>query len=435
MTNTDERYNCALNLYNKLEELFKTSQIAQKFFEIPVLNEYRYISRALVDYNLTMEIELKEKAISKLEVGIAAAYNDIMDSIVLAIKSSIQGLKNNFPNVNASNILEKFEYKKVAEAIVLAEQTIVDSRGDRISRLDKYYEFSAKDEYKLLINFCTYLNLIEYLFDIESNQTVSDSEKNIFESVYKAFENPTGTYPHFELHYQPKYDNKKCMIGAEALIRLRVTENDLIPPGAFLEAIHQARLENKLDRWVLETTAKDLNEFKDLLPSNFDIAINVNPSTISDYEYISIFNTTIRENAIEDILSIEIIENWNEENGDHIQAHYRLAELNEKTKIAIDDFGTGTTMLEYIVMISNLNTIKIDKILIDKLETKNKEKALKLISGITKLAEESGLKVTAEGIETDRQFEMLSEIGIDFYQGFKLSYPLTLNDFIQKINS
>lgn len=432
-----KKYEDTLKIYNKLEKLFKASQIVQGVFEIPVLNEYRYISRALVDYNLTNEDAEKQKSLSKLEVAIAAAYNDIIDSILMTIKFTINRLKNENPLINATEILEEYNYKEVAHAINKAETVVINSRGTREKRLQEYEVFSNSKDYDLLINFCINLHLIEYQFDLAANQAKNSAESTMLHNVYEAFNNKNSDpgHPIFELWYQPKCSQDRQIIGAEALIRLRIN-GKVLSPIAFLGAINQSRLEKLLDIWVLENAAKTISEYKEKFPLNFDIAINVTPTTIADYQFIELFNHTIKENQIEENLSIEIVETWNNEQDDeHIKAHYRLGEINDKTKIAIDDFGSGSTMLEYIVMISNLDMIKIDKILTDKLETKNKEKAKQLISGIIELARKTNLEVIVEGVETEGQFEILKGLGVQKFQGYLFYKPMDLTEFLGLIVS
>lgn len=433
----ENKFKAALNTYNKLEALFKISQFVKKLFQIPVLNEYRYISRALVDYHQAENIDEKSKAVSKLEVAIAAAYNDILDSIVMSINSIISELKNNYPHVDSHEILNKYDYKNILNAIIKSEKIISDSRSDRSKRFKNYEEFSNSKEYTTLVEFSRFLTLIEYEFQEAANISDYGLKLNILNKIHESFKNfhmgEKDALPRFELYYQPKYGTNKKIIGAEALVRLRLSNNLVLSPIHFMDDINQADLLEELDVLVLKIAAETINEIKKILPENFQISINVSPSTIDGYTYIEVFNQIIREYKIENFLSLEIIESWNHSKDENIKAHYKLGNLDKKTNIAIDDFGSGQTKLDYLVMIANIDTIKIDKIYIDKLEAKNSENALKLIKGIFELAKKIELKVIAEGIETETQFEQLKDIGINAFQGYYFSKPIELDAFVKRI--
>lgn len=264
-----DRYDKALIIYDKLEGLFKTSQIVQKMFEISVLNEYRYISRALVDYQ-THSDDKKDSAVSKLEVAILAAFNDILDSLVVGIKSAIINIKMSYPHINHNEILEKFGCKKLNESIEIVEKMIINSRINRENRFDEYYKFSQSKDYKYIVEFASSLQMIEYIFDSKNNKSLDIIEEDLFLLISSAFQNTmanSSEYPKFEMYYQPKYNEKKVIVSAEALVRLKLNngEFDYIHQQGLLEAIDKSRLEYKLDLMVLELVSKDIVELKKMV--------------------------------------------------------------------------------------------------------------------------------------------------------------------------
>lgn len=430
----EKKFTEAIEAYNKLEELFKVSQMVQHTFYIPVLNEYRYLSRALIDFYTpsSEDKDSKEKALSKFQVAIAAAYNDIIDSILIAIKFAIDDYYRSYPFVNAHEVLEKHNIKNVKDAILKATETITTSRSKRNSRFEQYEEFSKSNEYKDLLNFGLSLHIIEYELNMLNNRSNISQDDELFDIInlaFKNFYNNSDDYPKFELEFQPKCDLEKSIKGAEALIRLYRDEKTKIPPLSFLYIIQNAKKHKELDLLVLQKTVSAIKQLENnnSLPDGFDVAVNVMPKTITqDYTYIETFNELINEYLLEKHLSLEIVESWDSENGEHIKVHYRLAQLINNTKIAIDDFGTGSTKLEYVAMIDNLHSIKIDKSIIDALLTNNNDKALNLIKGIVSLANQTNLKVVIEGVEKEKQFNMLKELDINLYQGYYFHKPMSL---------
>ena len=102
--------------------------------------------------------------------------------------------------------------------------------------------------------------------------------------------------------------------------------------------------------------------------------------------------------------------------------------------IAIDDFGTGYSSLSYLHQLP-LDTLKIDRAFINKIE-KNK-KSLQIVEAIMNLSNTLDINVVAEGIETQKQMGILTNLGCDFCQGFHISKPLTsiqTLDFIKNFN-
>ena len=440
---TETKLKYTLDAYNKLEKLFKTSQMVQHTFHIPVLNEYRYLSRALIDFYSSEDIKDREDALSKLQVAIAAAYNDIIDSLLIAIKDAIDTYYTQYPFVNTNEVLKKYNISKVKQAIVAATKVITNSRGERADRFQAYENFSSSPEYEELINFGLSLHMIEYELNLLNNRSQDSQNSELFEIINSAFENyykKTENYPKFELEFQPKYNSDKKIVGAEALIRLYLKSKEKLHPLIFLYIIQNSNKHKELDLLVLEKAVEAIEELSEnkTLPESFDLSINVMPNTLTqDYTYIETFNNLIneKESILKNRLSLEIIESWDSENDEHIKIHYRLAQLISNTKIAIDDFGTGSTKLEYMAMIDHLHSIKIDKRLVDSLLTNNKEKALSLIQGIINLAKAVDLQIFIEGVENEEQFILLKNLNENlYYQGYYLNKPMSLDKFAKLLN-
>ncbi|MBU3145317.1 EAL domain-containing protein [Clostridium sp. CF012] len=107
-----------------------------------------------------------------------------------------------------------------------------------------------------------------------------------------------------------------------------------------------------------------------------------------------------------------------------------LTELKSKgIKISMDDFGTGYSSLSYINKLP-IDTIKIDRSLIINLKDSSKNKVI--IKAMVVMAHSLGIKVVAEGIETDTEFELLKELQCDSIQGYLIGKPMTSANFREK---
>lgn len=432
----DTKLNNLLETYNKLEELFKTSQLVMLVFNTHVTNEYRYFSRAIVDYLKTVDSEEKDKHLSRAEVALSAAYNDIIDSILNYIKSAVVDNKAQFTNINVSKILEDMDYKKVLEAMKKADEMVLRSRYKRETRLENYVAFSKTQEYKDLIEFSLHINELQIRCEIESETTPEERYNVLIDNLKFALKNNDSTiYPKFELFIQPKISMpNEELKGGEALVRFYINEETMLSPDDFLEILFSMDYHLDLSFWVLNNSVEIIKDWVDkkYIDNSFDLAINTAPSHISSEIFIQYLNKKVIQEKVSKILSIEITEDWVIEEDQHKAVHYNLAELNKDIKVSFDDFGTGTTKLEFLAKISNLKTLKIDKILVDGLLTNNRIKTKKLIKGIVKLAEANDYSVVAEGVEELQQVEILKEIEVQEIQGYYFSKPLSKNDFEEK---
>lgn len=127
----------------------------------------------------------KKKCLSRAEVALAAAYNDIIDSILNYIKSTVIDNKAQFININVSQILVSMNYKKVLESIREADKMIIESRFDRSSRFEKYLDFSKSEHYKTLIDFALHINELQTRCEIESGTSPEERYQELLHKLKK----------------------------------------------------------------------------------------------------------------------------------------------------------------------------------------------------------------------------------------------------------
>lgn len=231
----------------------------------------------------------------------------------------------------------------------------------------------------------------------------------------------------FELYYQPIVDLVTGnIIKAEALIRWNHPSKGVINPEDFIPIAEDSGIIVELGDWVFKEAALQVKKWRKLFNKNLQISINKSP--------IQFRAATDRDdwlNYLKDIdltgkgIVIEITEGLLMDSSSNI-THQLLQYRDAKIQVALDDFGTGYSALSY------LNKFDIDYLKIDRVFTKNialGSNDLALSEAIIVMSNKLGLKVVAEGIETEEQRELLIAAGCDYGQGFLFSKPIPANEF------
>jgi diguanylate cyclase len=223
----------------------------------------------------------------------------------------------------------------------------------------------------------------------------------------------------FVLHYQPRVDAASgAVVAAEALVRWRHPERGLTLPGVFIELAETSGLIDALGRVVLETAIAQLAAWSRAAVPIERLSVNVSQQQFASGLLVpGIRDLLARHGVPGDRLEIEVTESVL---GDDIDSVRRqLQELRQLgVLVAMDDFGTGYSSL------SQLRTLPIDVMKVDRAFVRDVETdpdALAIARTIVTLARALGLHVVAEGIETQAQARLLSELGCDQFQGFLYS--------------
>lgn len=230
----------------------------------------------------------------------------------------------------------------------------------------------------------------------------------------------------FEVYYQPLYRVKdNSIIGAEALVRWN-NKGTLIPPKEFISVFEKNFFIIKLDKYVYEKVCNDLATIKEKIKRQLLISVNISKESISERDFIENY--------------IKINEKYNIEPGEiqfeiteRTSVGQNIKEVLSKIKeagfrIAIDDFGTGYSSLSLLANMP-IDTIKIDKTFIDKIEKKDED----MIEIIMLIAKKLKLKTVAEGVENQTQVDFLKENQCDILQGYFLSKPIKFKEFMNLI--
>lgn len=230
----------------------------------------------------------------------------------------------------------------------------------------------------------------------------------------------------FYMLYQPivQIESMK-MIGMEALVRWENGRHGNIPPNKFIDIAESSGQIAKLEYWILENIFSIFNRFEVLETKDSFISINLSTKGIinHDIEKLVIFlSEKYRVNL--DKIQFEITETVLMED-----ISEKISEMDKMKKLgctfALDDFGTGFSSLNYLDKLP-VEKIKLDKELIDNIESSEKTK--KLCENLITLAHNLNMKVIAEGVENQKQLEILKAMKCDCIQGYIFSKAISIHE-------
>lgn len=231
----------------------------------------------------------------------------------------------------------------------------------------------------------------------------------------------------FTLHYQPKVDTfTKEIIGAEALIRWNHPELGMVSPGEFIPLAEETDFINEISDWVIQQVCKQQHEWAEKGNQLVPISINLTAKTLMKADLVLKIKECLAKYSLSpSLIEIEITEDSLIKNEGSAVSTIRLLK-NLGLSIAIDDFGTGYSSIGY------LKKFKVDHIKIDRSFLKEINENIEdstIVQSIILLAKGFCLKVVAEGVETEEQWELLKLLNCHYIQGFLFSKPLPEEQF------
>jgi len=225
----------------------------------------------------------------------------------------------------------------------------------------------------------------------------------------------------FQLHYQPQFDAKTLQLcGMEALVRWQHPVAGLLPPDDFIFLAEETGFMEPLGRWILRKACADAATWS----PGIKVAVNLSATQFRAGTLYQVISSALAESGLPPHrLELEITESVFLNNKDsNVAAIQQLKDIG--VTIALDDFGTGYASLSYLLM------FPFDKIKIDRSFTQGLSKradCTAVVASILALAKELEIAVTAEGVETKAQFELLRRAGVDHVQGYLFSRPRPLS--------
>lgn len=233
----------------------------------------------------------------------------------------------------------------------------------------------------------------------------------------------------FILHYQPQYDVKSLrFVGVEALVRWQHPEIGTISPTEFIPAAEETGIIVSLGEWILETACRQAVAWQQTGYANFlRMSVNLSTRQLSEPSFVDMVKAVINETGLSpELLELELTESMlMNKSQEVLDCLFTLRKMG--VGLSIDDFGTGYSSLSY------LSRYPITSVKIDQSFTKGipeDKRATTLTRTIISMGREMGMRVIAEGVETERQMKFLDEHRCDEIQGFLLSKPVSADDLI-----
>jgi len=226
----------------------------------------------------------------------------------------------------------------------------------------------------------------------------------------------------FRLHYQPQLDLASGrIVGVEALLRWQHPSRGLVSPDAFITVAEEARLIVPIGEWTLRRACRQAVAWQAAGQPGLRLAVNLSALQFQQRNLPEGIRRVLEETGLDPRhLEIEITESAAIQNAAFtVEVLSALRAIG--VRIAIDDFGTGHAALAYLKQFP-IDALKIDRAFVADLETSQEDRAI--VTAIISLAHGLGIRVIAEGVETEGQLRFLAEGGCDEYQGFLLSPPL-----------
>ncbi|PJZ76858.1 putative bifunctional diguanylate cyclase/phosphodiesterase [Leptospira neocaledonica] len=228
------------------------------------------------------------------------------------------------------------------------------------------------------------------------------------------------------LQYQPRIEvqtGKK--ISAEALLRWNHPEYGIISPTIFIPIAEESGIIGEMGEWVLAKSMEDLGNWKKRGLPPIRISVNLSVKQLEDKNITKKVLDILERNS----LNVEDLELEITESSLITNTHSALEILGELhswgISLALDDFGTGYSSLSYLSKIP-LKTLKVDQSFVRKILTD--PNSLAISKTIVALGKSLGLRITAEGVETEIQMRKIKDLGCDEAQGYFLSKPILLDE-------
>lgn len=232
----------------------------------------------------------------------------------------------------------------------------------------------------------------------------------------------------FYVHYQVVVDKTLKPRGFEVLIRWQHPTRGTLSPSDFICLAEENGLIIPLGQWVLETACKQLVEWsKDSSTASLLLSVNVSAMQFADSRFVTSVRRILQRTGVNpSLLRLELTESvFLSDVEKNILKMNELKELG--VQVALDDFGTGYSSLQYLKRLP-LDLLKLDSSFVRGLPENSEDVAI--TTTIIALAHSLGLRVVAEGVETEAQFNHLVELGCDLFQGYWLGRPLSVQNAV-----
>jgi len=231
------------------------------------------------------------------------------------------------------------------------------------------------------------------------------------------------------VYYQSKVAIKTGEItGMEALARWKSPDLGIVPPNEFIPLAEETGLIKEIGERVLRTSCRQLKEWHDAGYDWLNIAVNLSARQFQQENLDDIVDAILKETGLTaSKLDLEVTESMVMYDVDSAVITLRTFSLMG-ARISIDDFGTGYSSLSYLKKLP-IDSLKIDRSFVQ--DIPGDDDGTAIVSTIISMAKNLGIKVIAEGVETEEQLEFLREHGCDEAQGYLYTPPVSADKFTE----
>lgn len=259
-------------------------------------------------------------------------------------------------------------------------------------------------------------------------EAIADTPPTFLQELSQALERNQ-----FELWYQPKYTaGDHSLTGFEALLRWHHPERGILLPTEFLPALEETGLIIPVGTWVLQQACRQLYQWKSQGHTEWTLAVNLSPAQFEQPDIVDIVCNALAQYQLSPAhLTLELTESMALKNLKRsMEVLNAFADLG--ITVSIDDFGTGYSN---ILMLKSLpaRELKIDRIFVKDISENSKN--TKIVSTIIDIAHSMNMCVVAEGIETQEQETLLTQMGCGVLQGFLYAKPLPAHKVYELIQT
>jgi diguanylate cyclase (GGDEF)-like protein len=231
----------------------------------------------------------------------------------------------------------------------------------------------------------------------------------------------------FMLYYQPQVYHNRQVIGAEVLIRWQHPLRGLVLPADFIPLAEETGLILPIGQWVLETACAQIKIWEGSMHTrHLQLAVNVSARQFRQVNFVEKVSQALHHNAINpERLKLELTESLVlDDIDDSVRKMNALREIG--VRFSLDDFGTGYSSLAYLTQLP-LDQLKIDRSFVHNIGVKTTDAVI--VQTIIGMANNLGMEVIAEGVETEIQRGFLEQNDCQVYQGYLFSQPVPIEQF------
>lgn len=233
-----------------------------------------------------------------------------------------------------------------------------------------------------------------------------------------------------ELYIQPKASvSKNCVVGGEALVRMRDGNGGIIMPGSFVPVLESIGLIDRLDKIMIEKVFAFQRQCLDAGKRVYAISVNVSKQEFTSHKFADkIFKLQKKYQIEPSLIEFELVEStFVNDLSSIVETISSLR--SEGFRISVDDFGAGYSSLNQIANIP-ADIIKFDGVFAR--ESLNTDKGRAVVKSLITMLNDVNYKIVFEGIENQKQLELVASYGCDTVQGFYYSRPIPAEDFVNK---